>query len=91
MTTWVGSLSLATWQTSPCAASAGERAADIEADAKQSRHGALPDRHSGLHGLAPQFQERCGIGDREGAGGSKGRVFPERMSRNELGALPVRL
>ena len=52
ITTWVGSLSLATWHTSPCAASAASFSRRLLADAEQRRHGALPDRHGRLHGLA---------------------------------------
>ena len=52
ITACVGSLSLASWHTSPCAASAASFSRHLLADAQQRRHGALPDRHGRLHGLA---------------------------------------
>ena len=43
-------------------------------------HGALADRNGGLHGIAANAQEPCGIGDGEHAGCGKRGILAERMA-----------
>ena len=84
ITACVGSLSLASWHTSPCAASAASFSRHLLADAQQRRHRALPDRHGRLHGLAADLQQPRGIGDAERAGRGKRGIFAERVAGDEL-------
>ncbi len=57
------------------------RGLDIEAE--QRRHGALPDRHGALHGVAADAQEPRRVGERQAAGGGERRIFAERMAGDE--------
>ena len=58
--------------------------AGVDADAEQRRHGTLADGNGRLHGLAAQFQQPRRVGEREGAGRGKRRIFAQRMAGDEL-------
>jgi hypothetical protein len=60
-TTCAGSLSLAAWQTSPCAASAATAHRRLEIETQQRRHRAFAHRHRLLHRLAADAQQPRGI------------------------------
>ena len=64
---------------------AGDLEGRVEFEAEQRRHGALPDRHGALHGIAADPQKPRRIGDRQAAGGGKRRIFAERMAGDEGG------
>ena len=55
-------LSLAAWQTWPCAASLGDRHRRLIVEAEQRRHGADADRHRLLHRKAAGAQQPRGVG-----------------------------
>ena len=79
-------LSLATSQTSPLRrlrAPTSRRGLEVEPE--QRRHGAVPDRHRLLHGVAADAQQPRGVGDRERAGGGERRILAERMAGDEGG------
>ena len=77
-------LSLATSQTSPCAASAATAVAASNSSPSKRRHRAGADRHRLLHGAAANAQKLRGVGDGEGAGRRQRRIFAERMAGDEL-------
>ena len=83
-TTCPAPLSLAAWQTWPCAASAGDRHGRVVVEPEQRRHGADADRHRLLHRLPARAQQPRGVGDGEGAGGGERGIFAERMAGDEL-------
>ena len=57
------------------------------ADAQQCRHGAMAERHGGLHGLAAQLQEPGGVAERQSPGGRQGGIFAERVAGDILDAI----
>ena len=77
ITTWPGSLSLATVQISPCAAASATCLRHLEAGAEQGRHRALADRHGRLHRLAAQLEQPRRGRQVERAGGAERAIFAE--------------
>ena len=86
-TTCPGALSLATPQTSPCAASAATSQHGWQIEPEDRRHGALPDRHRLLHRLAADLQQLCRVGERERARGAERRILAERVAGDEGGVI----
>ncbi len=62
---------------------AGDLQGGVEFEPEQRRHGALPDRHGALHGIAANPQQPGRIGDGQAAGGGERRIFAERMAGDE--------
>ncbi len=79
-----GALSLAAWQTSPCAASAATATASAKSRPKKRRHGAGADRRCRLHGAAAGLKQARRIGERKCAGRRQRRIFAERMAGDEF-------
>ena len=91
ITTWLGSLSLATVQTSPCAASSATACAGVEIGAEQGRHRALADRHRRLHRLAAQLEQPRRRRQVERPGGAQAREYSPRLWPATKSALSARL
>ena len=71
MTAWVGSLSLASWHTSPSRGLGGELLGHLLADAQQGRHRALADRHSACMAWPRVCSRRAASATDEGAGSAR--------------------
>ena len=84
MTAWVGSLSLASWHTSPCAASAASFSAASLPTPSRAAMAPCPTGTAACMARPRVFEQAGGVGDAERAGRGKRRIFAERMAGHIL-------
>ena len=83
-TTWPPPLSLATWQTSPCAASAATAAAASNSSPSSAAMAPAPTGTAFCMAWPRMRSSRAVSAMRERAGRGKRRIFAERMAGDEL-------